>query len=92
MTRMVESELFYLPEPALFRNADAFRLYTGYAAGLEAAGLADRFPQERDVRQTAIEVLAERCAVEDVAQDPALIDDAVLEAHVILDERAADDG
>ena len=77
-----------MPEPALFRNPDAFRHYTNFAAELEAAGLADRFPSETSVRQTAVEVLAERYAVEDVAQDPALIDDAVLEAHVILDERA----
>ena len=82
---MGESEVFYMPEPALFRNPDAFRHYTNYAAELEASGLADRFPDETDVRKTAIEILAERCAVEDVAQDPALIEDAVLEAYVILD-------
>ncbi len=85
---MVESDVFYMPEPALFRNPDAFRHYTNFAAELEAAGLADRFPHETDVRQTAIEILAERCTVEEVAQDAGLIDDAVLEAHVILDERA----
>ena len=89
---MVESEVFYMPEPALFRNEEAFHLYTGFAAGLEAAGLGNRFPRERDVRQTAIEILAELYVVEDVARDTALIEDAILEAQVILDERTLDDG
>ena len=88
---MVESELFYIPEPALFRNEEAFRLYTEFAAGLEAAGLNDRFPRERDVRQTAIEILAERYTVEEVIADLTLIESAILEAHEILDERG-DDG
>lgn len=88
---MVESELFYMPEPALFGNEEAFRLYTGFAAGLEAAGLADRFPNEMKIRQTAIEILAERYTVEEVVADPSIIEFAVLEAHEILDPRA-DDG
>ena len=85
---MGESEVFYMPEPALFHNPNAFRHYTNSAAELQAAGLVDRFPHQTDVRQTAIEILAERCTIEEVTQDPGLIEDAVLEAHVILDERA----
>jgi hypothetical protein len=88
--QVVESELFYMPEPALFRNEEAFRLYTEFAAGLVAAGLADRFPRERDVRQTAIEILAERYVVEEVVAEPDVIEFAVLEAHEILDPRADD--
>jgi hypothetical protein len=85
---MSESELFYMPDPALFSNADAYLLYTRYAAELEASGLADRFPLETKVRKVAIEILAERYAVADVAEDSALIEDAIAEAREILEEQA----
>jgi hypothetical protein len=82
-----ESEPFYMPSPSLFRHADAYRMFTGYAAKLEAAGLRDRFPAEADLRHITIELLAERHAVEDFEEEPELIDEAVDEARGILEER-----
>ena len=70
-----------------FGHPDAYGLCTGYAAKLEKAGLADRFPSEADVRHIAIELLAERYAVEEVVTEPALIDESSAEARVILQER-----
>jgi hypothetical protein len=80
-------ESFYMPDPGLFGHADAYRLYTRYAAELEEAGLASRFPPEAEVRHIAIELLAEREAVESLLEEPDLIDDAIAEARGILDER-----
>jgi hypothetical protein len=82
-----DSEPFYMPSPDMFGHPDAYRMYTGYAAKLEEAGLADRFPPEAELRHIVIELLAEREAVEDVEQDLRLIDDAIVEARDILDER-----
>ena len=48
--RLSESEPFYTPDPAMFGNRDAFRMFTNYAAELEQAGLADRFPQDAATR------------------------------------------
>jgi hypothetical protein len=82
-----DSGPFYMPDPDLFGHPDAYPMYTGYAAELEDAGLAYRFPADADLRKIAIELLAERHAVDDVAADPDLIIDAVEEAQQILDER-----
>ena len=77
-----------MPSPSMFGHADAYRMFTGYAARLEEAGPAGRFPPEADLRHIAIELLAERYASEDVAQDPDdYIPDAIDEARVILEER-----
>ena len=77
-----------MPDPNLFGHADAYRLFTSYAAELEEAGLADRFPPDTELRNIAIELLAERYAVEDIARGELhLIDDAVAEARGILNER-----
>lgn len=84
---MSDSEPFYMPNPNLFGHADAYRLYTGYAAKLEEAGLANRFPAEAELRNIVIELLAERHAVEAVAENLHLIDGAVAEAQDILKER-----
>jgi hypothetical protein len=85
--RVNDPEPFYMPDPNLFGHPDAYRMYTGYAAKLEETGLAGRFPAEVEVRHLAIELLAERYAVEDVTQKPDLIDHAIAEARGILDER-----
>jgi hypothetical protein len=83
-----DPEPFYMPDPDLFGHADAYRLFTRYAAELEEAGLADRFPPEAELRHIAIELLAERYAIEDIAGgDLYRIDDAIVEARQILDER-----
>jgi hypothetical protein len=83
-----DPEPFYMPDPDLFGHPDAYPMYTGYAAKLEEAGLADRFPREADVRKIAIELLAERYAVEDIAGGELyLIDEAIAEARQILQER-----
>jgi hypothetical protein len=84
---MNDVEPFYMPSPDLFGHTDAYRLFTGYAAELEQAGLAERFPPEAELRHIVIELLAERYAVEDVEEDLRLIVDAIAEARVILDER-----
>jgi hypothetical protein len=82
------AEPFYMPDPDLFGHADAYRQYTRYAAELEEAGLAGRFPDEAELRHIAIELLAERYAVEDLAAGEIyLIDDAIAEARGMLEER-----
>lgn len=78
---------FYMPDPSLFGHADAYRLYTSYAAKLEEAGLADRFPAEAELRHIVIEMLAERHAVEDVEEVPESIDEAIIEAENELRRR-----
>jgi hypothetical protein len=80
-------EDFYFPDPDLFRHPDAYPLFTGFAAGLEEAGLAGRFPPEIELRHIAIELLAERSTVEEVEEDPSMIEHAICEAQGILDER-----
>jgi hypothetical protein len=75
--------------PDLFGHPDAYRLFTGYAAELEGAGLAGRFPADAELRNIVIELLAERYPVAAVAQEPDLIDNATVEARQILDERRA---
>lgn len=82
-----DSEPFYMPSPDLFGHSDAYSLFTGYAAKLEEAGLAGRSPAETELRHIAIELLAERHAVEDLGEEPDLIADAIDEARGILDER-----
>lgn len=83
----------YMPDPGLFGHNDAWRLYTSFAAALEEAGLAERFPADPDIRKVAIELLAEREAVENVEEDPSLIDDAAEEARsIILRERRGNSG
>jgi hypothetical protein len=47
----------------------------------------DRFPPDGELRNIVIELLAERHAVEEVAENPHLIDGAIVEAQDILDER-----
>jgi hypothetical protein len=87
-----DSAPFYMPDPGLFGHNDAWHLYTSFAAALEDAGLADRFPADPDIRKVAIELLAEREAVENVEADPSLIDDAAEEARIILRERRGNSG
>ena len=83
------SEPFYMPPPALFGHADAYRLFTNYAAKLEAAGLAGRFPEDAELRHAMIEMLAERYAAEDVAADPdEYLEDALAEALIERDRRS----
>jgi hypothetical protein len=82
-----DPEPFYMPDPALFGNPDAYRLYTSYATELEEAGLADLFPLEAEHRYIVIELLAERYTLEQVEQEPGLIDQAVAEARPILEKR-----
>ena len=73
-------EAFYNPEPGTFGHSDAWRLFTTFAAELERAGLAVHFPTDPTVRDVAVELLAERCTVSDVAEHPRLIADAIVEA------------
>jgi hypothetical protein len=81
------SEPFYLPRPDLLAHADAYREFTNFAARLKAAGLSGRFPPDTQLRHTAIELLAGRHSVEDLAEEPYLIQYAVDEARACLDER-----
>jgi hypothetical protein len=78
-----------MPDPDLFGHGDAYRLYTRVAAELEEAGLAGRFPSDPELRNIAIEILAERYVVEDLKDELFLIDEAIVEARGILDERRA---
>jgi hypothetical protein len=59
---------------------DARRATGDYAADLEGAGLARHFPTTPELRHIAIEILAERSPISDVAADPRLIADAIVEA------------
>jgi len=78
---MSDSEAFYLPTSEMLkRDKDAGQMFTTYAARLHDAGLERSFPSDDEVRYVAIELLAERYAVEDVAADPRLIADAIVEA------------
>ncbi len=77
---MSDPEPFYFPDPGMFEHNDAYALFTNYAARLVAAGLERSFPSDTGARNIAIELLAERYAVEDVADDPRLIADAIVEA------------
>jgi hypothetical protein len=81
------TDRFYMPDPDLFRHPNAYSLYTRYAAQLQEAGLAAQFPADAELRKVAIELLAERHAVEYVIEHPEFIADAVKEARDILDER-----
>jgi len=77
-----------MPTPDLFGNADAYAMYTTYAAALEYYGLADRFPADAELRHVTIELLAERYDVEDVANaELELVEEAIVEARAILEER-----
>ncbi len=88
MPPVSDSEPFYTPSPDLFGHSDAYRLFTGYAAELEKAGLARWFPLDAELRHVAIELLAERrYAVEEVEEEPTLLDDAIEEARGILCEQ-----
>ncbi len=78
---------FYMPDPELFGHPDAYPLFTGFASKLEEAGLAGRFPLDVELRQIAIELLAERSTVEEVEADQSMIEHAISEAQGILDER-----
>jgi hypothetical protein len=80
-------EPFYFPDPQLFGHPDAYSLFTGFATRLEETGLADRFPLDSELRYIAIELLAERSTVEEVEEDPSMIEDAIAEARGILEER-----
>ena len=85
---MSDSEPFYMPDPDLFGHANAYPLYTGFAAELEEAGLRAQFPPEPELRKIVIEILAEgEYTVEDLAEEPDLIDEAVIRAREILEER-----
>ena len=57
-SKLPPEDPFYFPDPDLFRHPDAYPLLTGFAARLEEAGLAGRFPPEIELRHIAIELLA----------------------------------
>ncbi len=78
---------FYMPDPELFGHPDAHPLFTGFASRLEEAGLSGRFPMDVELRQIAIELLAERTTVEEVEADQSMIEHAISEAHGIHDAR-----
>ena len=78
---------FCMPDPELYGHPDAYPLFTAFASGLEEAGLAGRFPMDVELRQIAIELLAERSTVEEVEADQSMIEHAITEAQGILDER-----
>jgi hypothetical protein len=82
-------EPFYMPAPGLFAHRDAYRRYTAYAANLEAAGLAERFPDYGDLRYVLIELLADRYPVGLARDYPFLIAQLVPEAEAIIARRAA---
>lgn len=84
---MSESESFYSPTSDMFGNEDAWQMFTNYAAALVDAGLERSFPSDAVVRNIAIELLAERCAVDEVADDPRLIADSIVEAVEIRHAR-----
>ena len=86
-SKLPPEDPFYFPDPDLFRHTDVYPLFTGFAARLEEAGLAGRFPPENELRHIAIELLVERSTVEEVEEDPSMIEDAIAEAQGILDER-----
>jgi len=71
---------FYFPDPDLVGRQDAHAAFTKYAARLQDAGLERSFPTSAEVRHVAIELLAERYAVEELGGDPRLIADAIVEA------------
>ena len=79
---------FYLPDPNGFGHPDAYALFAGFAARLEDAGLAPRFPADDELRQTTIELLAEQTTVEEIEHDPTIIDAAIIEARSIIDNRS----
>ena len=81
----VHGEPFYTPDPSMFRHNDGYRMYTEYAAALVQAGLGDRFPGDAGLRARTVELLAERCPVADVLEDPdTQIAKAVEEARRLL--------
>jgi hypothetical protein len=78
---MSEPQPFYLPTQEMLTGDDApWRQYNDYAARLVDAGLERSFPSDAEARFVAIELLAERYAVDDLAHDPRLIADAIVEA------------
>ena len=81
------TEPFYLPNPDLFGDPDAYPLFTAFASRLEAAGLANRFPADVELRHIAIELLAEQTTIEEIELEPTLIDAAIIEARPILENR-----
>jgi hypothetical protein len=76
---MSEPEPFYLASVDLF-GTDAWHRFASYAADLEKAGLAQRFPSDPGLRNLAVELLAERHPVSDLVDNPRLIADAIVEA------------
>jgi hypothetical protein len=82
-----DSEPFYMPDPDVFGHSNAYVLFTGFAAKLEMAGLADRFPRDTEVRHAAIELLAQRHQVEDLVEERYLIPEAIEEARYYILER-----
>ena len=77
LQRMSVDGSFYMPDPELFGHPDAYPLFTGFASKLEEAGLAGRFPLDVELRQIAIELLAERSTVEEVEADQSMIEHAI---------------
>jgi hypothetical protein len=76
---MSQPEPFYAPSADLL-GQDAWHRFTSYAADLENAGLAQRFPSDPGLRNLAVELLAERSPVGDLIDHPRLIADAIVEA------------
>ena len=86
---MSDPEPFYSPDPDNLGQHDAYFAFTKYAAGLQGAGLERSFPTSPEVRHVAIELLAERYALEELGEDPRLIADAIVEAVEIRRARRA---
>ena len=85
---MSEPQSFYLPTSEMLKgDKETWQTYTNYAARLLDAGLERSFPSDAEARYVAIELLAERSAVEDLASDPRLIADAIVEAVEIRRSR-----
>ncbi len=85
---MSESQSFYLPTSEMLKgDKETWQIYTNYAAALVDAGLERSFPSDAEARYVAIELLAERYAVEDLADDPRLVADAIVEAVEIRRSR-----
>jgi hypothetical protein len=87
-----EREPLHFPDPELFGHGDAYGLYTRYATALDEAGFRDRLPADEEVRNVVIELLAERRCVQDLLDEPGLLDEAIAEATAKLEQRGGDSG
>ena len=86
------AEPLYMPDPSLFGHSDAYRLYTTFASELEEAGFRDRLPREPELRNIVIEMLAGREHIDNLIEDPSVIDETIREAEEALAQRRQDRG